>query len=264
MKTSRVVLLVGLATAFSLLGDQTLYSVLPTYYTELGLLPYQVGLILSFNRGIRLLTNHLAERVCRRFNLGLLFGLALAGGALLTAVYALVPAFWILLLARMLWGLCWSFIRQISLVTVADSAGEGKVGRWMGFYSGISRLGSISGNFVGALGHDLFGYTTILLLFAALLLGMKETYSPRAGFDRAGMDQLFDNRVPISTAQVGDMESRDSLLYHSVKMIDSLKRNYRRPNDTSDYVIHVYYDHQTDTIQLIGYSSERRQVIRPR
>ena len=168
MKTYRVVLLVGLATAFSLLGDQTLYSVLPTYYTELGLLPYQVGLILSLNRGIRLLTNHLAERICRRFSLGLLFGLALAGGAVLTAVYALVPAFWVLLLARMLWGLCWSFIRQISLVTVADSAGEGKVGRWMGFYSGISRLGSITGNFVGALGHDLFGYTTVLLFFAVV------------------------------------------------------------------------------------------------
>ena len=168
MRLSRPVLFVGLATAFSLLGDQTLYAVLPTYYTELGLLPYQVGLLLSLNRGIRLFTNQLAERACRRYSLGLLFGLSLGLGAGLTAVYALVPHFFILLLARMLWGLSWSFIRQISLMTVADSAREGNIGQLMGFYSGISRLGSVSGNFLGALGHDLFGYSSVLLLFAAV------------------------------------------------------------------------------------------------
>lgn len=168
MKKYRPALFVGLATAFSLLGDQALYSVLPTYYTELGLLPYQVGLVLSLNRGIRLLTNHLAERLCRRYSLSLLFGLALAGGACVTAIYALVPIFFMLLLARMGWGLCWSFIRQISLMTVADSATEGNMGRLMGFYSGISRIGSIAGNFVGALGHDLFGYTAILVGFAVI------------------------------------------------------------------------------------------------
>lgn len=164
----RAALFVGLATAFSLLGDQTLYSVLPTYYAELGLLPYQVGLVLSINRGIRLLTNHMAERLCRRYSLSLLFGLSLTGGACLTAVYALVPAFVVLLLARMGWGLCWSFIRQIGLMTVVDSAEAGSTGRLMGFYSGICSMGSIAGNLGGALGHDLFGYTTILVAFAVI------------------------------------------------------------------------------------------------
>ena len=55
------VVFIALATAFSLLGDQMLYSVLPTYYAELGLMPYQVGLILSVNRWVRLITNSLAE-----------------------------------------------------------------------------------------------------------------------------------------------------------------------------------------------------------
>ena len=60
MKPTRPVLFVALAVAVSLLGDQALYAILPTYYTELGLLPYQVGLLLSANRWIRLLTNQLA------------------------------------------------------------------------------------------------------------------------------------------------------------------------------------------------------------
>ena len=46
--------LLGAATAFSLLGDQTLYSVLPVYYGDLGLSPMQVGLLLSANRWVRL------------------------------------------------------------------------------------------------------------------------------------------------------------------------------------------------------------------
>jgi len=166
----RPVLLVSLATASSLLGDQLLYAVLPSHFAELGLLPFQVGLILSANRIVRLVTNHLAEHLCRRLAAGVLLTLSLVAGACITAVYGLSSSFAILLLARICWGMCWSFIRQIGLMTVVDTAVEGHMGRLMGFYSGISRLGSISGNLVGALGHDLVGFTAILLIFSAVSL----------------------------------------------------------------------------------------------
>jgi len=55
--------LVGGATAFSLLGDQALYAVLPVYLEPLGLSAIQVGVLLSANRWVRLLTNHLAHRI---------------------------------------------------------------------------------------------------------------------------------------------------------------------------------------------------------
>ncbi len=186
MKPTRPVLFVALAVAVSLLGDQALYAILPTYYTELGLLPYQVGLLLSANRWIRLLTNQLAVFACRRYSVGLLLALALGLGAVLTAVYGLFSSFAILLCARMLWGLCWSFIRQIGLMTVVDSAARRHIGQWMGFYSGISRLGAMVGNFVGALGHDLLGFTSIMLIFAlvslfAVVLG---------GWSRQGLEHV--------------------------------------------------------------------------
>lgn len=85
-----------MATAFSLLGDQFLYAVLPTYYEELGLLPYQVGLLLSLNRWIRILTNHIAERLTRTWSPTWLLGICLALGALLTVVYGTVSLFPIL------------------------------------------------------------------------------------------------------------------------------------------------------------------------
>ena len=198
MRPSRPVVLIALATAFSLLGDQTLYSVLPTYYTELGLMPYQVGLILSVNRWIRLLTNHLAERLTRYYNLTGLAVLALVLGAGTTFVYGINALFPILLAARILWGLSWSFIRQIGLMTVVDSSPDVTIGRMMGYYNGISRLGSVGGNLIGALGHDLIGFTMTRPLFGGLsLLGV-----PLVVLSRKGLPHI-DRSVETSASPVG-------------------------------------------------------------
>lgn len=170
MRPPRAVLFVALATASSLLGDQMLYAVLPSYYPALGLQPYQVGLLLSANRLVRLASNHVAERLCRRWSLATLLAGALALGAGLDLVYGMATTFAALLTARVVWGACWSCIRQIGLTTVVDGAADAHIGRLMGFYSGISRMGSISGNLLGAMGHDLIGFTATLLIFAAASL----------------------------------------------------------------------------------------------
>lgn len=170
MQSSHAVVFIALATAFSLLGDQMLYSVLPTHYAEIGLMPYQVGIILSVNRWVRLITNTLAEKLCQRYNLTALMTGSLILGAVLTAVYGVVTSFSILLTARMLWGLSWSFIRQIGMMTVVDTTPPSMIGQKMGFYNGVSRLGSLAGNFLGGLAHDIIGYTLTLLLFAIISL----------------------------------------------------------------------------------------------
>ena len=179
MKSRQSVVLVGSATAFSLLGDQMLYAVLPTYYTELGLLPIQVGILLAANRFVRVFINHWVERLSHRYPPSWLLGCALGSGALLSAVYALLPIFTVLLLARLLWGVCWSVIRQIALMTVVDAAEVGQMGRYMGLYGLLTRLGSVSGNFIGALGHDLIGFTGTLLIFA-LVSGLAVPLGPLA------------------------------------------------------------------------------------
>ena len=93
MKNRRNVVLAGGATAFSLLGDQALYAVLPTYYEALGFLPIQVGILLAANRFIRIFTNHWAERLCHRIPPSQLLCWALSIGALLSICYALVLRF---------------------------------------------------------------------------------------------------------------------------------------------------------------------------
>ena len=154
---SKKVALVGIATAFSLLGDQVLYSVLPVYFDELGLMPIQVGLILSANRWIRLITNHFAHRMVQRFRSDILFVGALLLGALTTALYIFASLFSLLLAARLLWGLAWSFIRHIGVLEIMQDVPENVSGRTMGFYNGISRLGSVAGLFGGALLKQLAG-----------------------------------------------------------------------------------------------------------
>ncbi len=167
---NRSVALIGTATAFSLLGDQVLYAVLPVYYDSLHLTPVQVGILLSANRWIRLLTNELAHRVSNPGRERPLFLAAFVLGALTTVAYALTTHFWLLLAARLAWGLAWSFIRHIGVHNVmVDVAGD-RVGRTMGMYNGFSRAGSVAGLLGGAILVDLFGFSAGLLMLAVVTL----------------------------------------------------------------------------------------------
>ncbi|MCD6291572.1 MAG: hypothetical protein J7M34_13820, partial [Anaerolineae bacterium] len=95
----------GLATALSLMGDATLYAVLPTHAQDAGIALGAVGVVLSVNRFIRLASNGpagwLYDRLPsrRRLFLG-----ALWLGVLSTAIYAVSSGLPSLLLGRLLWG----------------------------------------------------------------------------------------------------------------------------------------------------------------
>ncbi len=166
----RKVALVGLATAFSLLGDQVLYAVLPVYYDALGLTPIQVGILLSANRWIRLLTNTLAHRLVSATRARSLFLAAFALGAATTLAYAFTTLFSVLLAARLLWGLAWSFIRHIGVQSVMAEARADRIGRTMGVYNGFSRAGSVAGLLGGAVLVDLFGFVPGVLMLGVVSL----------------------------------------------------------------------------------------------
>ena len=173
-RPSRTTVFVGVATALSLLGDQAMYALLPLYFEELGLLPIQVGVLLSANRWIRLLTNHIAERFHDALPVHFMFALALLIGALLTFAYALVSSFMILLLARLAWGLCWSYIRHLAVMRVSGTTPPEQLGQMMGYYNGISRFGSVLGIVLGGFFFDLAGFTATLLIFGCASLPKRE------------------------------------------------------------------------------------------
>ena len=191
----RAAVLVSVAVAFSLLGDQALYTILPTHFEDLGLLGFQVGILLSVNRWIRLLTNHVAESLAGRFHATFTLVLALTVGAGTSLLYGIVSNFTILLLARMTWGLCWSFLRQLGTMVAVDSGGDHSVGRSVGLFHGISRIGSIVGFLLGGLLYEQVGYTmTFVILAASSMLAVPAAIA--AGVHRHVHTSQFMNPEP--------------------------------------------------------------------
>ncbi len=149
----------GLATALSLMGDATLYAVLPTHPLEAGIALGSVGLVLSVNRWIRLLSNGPAGWLFDRLpdRRTLFFG-ALWLGVLSTALYAATVGLPLLFAARLLWGLAWSGIWIGGNAIVLEMAPGEQRGRWVGVYQVWFFFGSALGSLVGGALTDAVGY----------------------------------------------------------------------------------------------------------
>ncbi len=189
-RPSRVVT-VSVVMALALLGDSLLYVVLPLHQAALGLSGFQVGVLLSANRFVRILTNTAASRVMARMAPGPLFSAAAALACLTTVLYALTPQFAMFLLARFAWGLSFSALRLGCFITVLASATERTRGRLMGTYQSISRSGSFVAVMAGGALFDAFGYRAAVLAMAAgtaLALPLAVWRGPSASVRRRGKD----------------------------------------------------------------------------
>jgi MFS family permease len=125
----------GFATALSLMGDATLYAVLPTHFADAGIAIGSVGIILSINRFIRLLTNGPAGWVFDRLpdrRATFLGSLVLGVGS--TMLYALSTGLEALFMARLLWGLAWSGIWIGGNAIVLQMAPQSQRGHWVGVF----------------------------------------------------------------------------------------------------------------------------------
>ena len=189
---TRPVALLGCAVAFSLLGDMAIYVILPVHHVVLGFSPIQVGILLSANRWVRLVTNHLARHVLERRRASRVLALVLCAGACSTLLYAVAPPFWLFLAARMAWGLCWSFIRHIGVMTSISVGRQQHAGTVLGLYTGVVQLGFIAGTLAVALLFDAFDYSfTFLLVAMVSLVGV--------AFDYASF-RLLPREVSLSSA----------------------------------------------------------------
>jgi MFS family permease len=166
---SRIALfVVSLATGLSLIGDSTLYTVLPTHTSEAGISVASLGILLSANRFIRLLLNSPTGIAYDRWSHRRLFIAALFIGAVSTALYAFAAGFWPLLLGRLLWGLAWSGIWIGGNAIVMETVGTEQRGRWIGFYHASFFLGAAAGALLGGWMTDLIGYHPAMAVGATL------------------------------------------------------------------------------------------------
>jgi MFS family permease len=204
---ARVLVPLGLGTALSLVGDATLYTVLPTHTVDAGISLAGVGVILGVNRAIRLLLNGPAGLAYDRLPRRRLFVPALFVGALSTALYALAPGFWPLLVARLLWGLAWSGIWVGGATMMVDVTTGQDRGRWTGAY----QMWYFAGGALGALGGgaltDLVGYAMTMWIGASLtalgglvaLLTLPETRKARTLVPQNGREDAAPRDPPAAS-----------------------------------------------------------------
>ncbi len=168
----RLVLTSGLVIALCIVGDSYLYSILPLEAANLGIALPLVGVLLSANRLVRLVSNTWASGIFERWGPKRPFAAATVLALLTTAVYALGRGFALFLPARLGWGVAWSALRQGGYQAIW-AGGAARRGRLMGLLWGVIRLGSAVSVVAGGYLRDRFGYQTgVLAIMGATVLAI--------------------------------------------------------------------------------------------
>ena len=154
--------------ALAIMGDSLMYSLLPLAAPHLGIALPLVGILLSANRLIRLVTNAPTSVLFARLGPRRPFLLSTLLSLAAVVLYGVAAGFAVFLLARLLWGVAWSGLRQGGYQMIW--AGEvGQRGRLMGLEWGVIRLGSAVSVLVGGVLFDAYGYKTAVAVIAVFV-----------------------------------------------------------------------------------------------
>eukprot|EP01012_Entosiphon_sulcatum_P041683 TRINITY_DN5556_c0_g1_i1.p1 TRINITY_DN5556_c0_g1~~TRINITY_DN5556_c0_g1_i1.p1 ORF type:complete len:435 (+),score=29.69 TRINITY_DN5556_c0_g1_i1:49-1353(+) len=156
----------GLGIAVSLLGDTTLYTILPTRSKDAGITVLMVGMVLAVNRAVRLFFNGVCGYLYDRFPNRPLFIQGLILGALSTFSYAYSHSAVGLILGRILWGMAWSLIWVGSSAIVLKCSTDAERGRWTGLLQTWFFLGCGASAVTGGALADVLGYRQALWVIA--------------------------------------------------------------------------------------------------
>jgi predicted MFS family arabinose efflux permease len=78
-------------------------------------------------------------------------------------MYGIAETFVVFLLARILWGVSYSFLRQAGIMTVVRAGADADLGERMGYFRGINATLLTLGVFIGCLLHDVFGFSAMMM-----------------------------------------------------------------------------------------------------
>lgn len=161
--------IIGWGVAVALLGDLTLYVVLPTHTDQAGIALANVGLMLSANRLIRIVINGPMGVIIERLPRRRIAVPALFVGAFSSLLYT-VPGFWPLLAGRLLWGLAWAGIWLSASTMALDISVDHNRGRFVGRLQMWYFIGAGMSAFLGGALTDWLGYIATFAVCALITL----------------------------------------------------------------------------------------------
>ena len=150
--------------SFALLGDSLIYAILPVYAETFGLTFVMVGILLSINRFVRVLTYGIINNLINKFGKKHMCILAAVLATLSTATYGLSLGFIPLFIARIVWGIAYSILVLSTLFYAVEY--KQKAGTRVGISQSIQRIGSILSLLVGTWYVTYVGPEMIFIIMA--------------------------------------------------------------------------------------------------
>jgi DHA1 family multidrug resistance protein-like MFS transporter len=199
-QSKKIVALAGTVIGLVVMGDSLMYSLLPLSAASLGISLAGVGTLLSINRLIRLVSNMGAGILHHRFGQRLPFILSTILGLLTTLVYGLGKGFIVFLVARAVWGVAWSSLRQGAYQATWTSSRDDK-GELMGILWRLIRLGSAISVLIGGIVFDRYGFQTsvwVILVAGLPAIPLSITLPwPSSGGHRTNPEKSFGSRLEV-------------------------------------------------------------------
>ncbi|MDO5977504.1 MFS transporter [Flavivirga spongiicola] len=157
--------------AFAGLGDALLYPVLPVYGKELGFSVFFIGVLLSINRFVRILTNTHIANLVKQIGMRNMLLITSSLAVITTFMYGLKLGLISFLIARILWGLSYSGLK-IATLKYASQAKK-KTGLAFGLSQSIKSLGALFVLWFGPIVIMEYGIQNGLFIVASIsLLGI--------------------------------------------------------------------------------------------
>ena len=94
-------------------------------------------------------------------------------------IYAYSTNFLLLLVARLLWGACWSVLRLGAQWTALEHSSKFNLGLNLSYNASIIRIGAIGGALFGGILADYVGYREALLIFGLSTLVVTGIWSKK-------------------------------------------------------------------------------------
>ena len=161
--------LTAFIVSVSLLGDGMIYTILPSSPEFFNIKIWQIGILLSANRVVRLVTNEIAGRLANNDPTmrPLVFAAFLA--CLITFSYIIPWGFYGILFSRLLWGACFSLLRIEGYLAALKVSTSDNRSRIFAVYQTITRFGAGGGAMLGGILADLIGIKLTFALFGIII-----------------------------------------------------------------------------------------------